>query len=605
MASEALTNNFTVIFNKQFDAQIAKTKERITKNEAQVKEHQEVHAQILKYLESNKLIAKEAFLKIFPAEGGQNIMTNAGSGVIDPNYTTLVNGFRDEADKDLKKLPDRLYKLANAHSRLASSKTQLQNEEKFKADGAEKLVSLFYSAIIQQTSAGGGVDPFLKKALGTKQNPIEYDEESWEDTVSAITQDIIKFDYIPSGVLTDASLFNLIQEQYFSGELGQKSETKASPINATEAGGEKAKAASPINQPAGESPDKKETSASITETGKVAKEPETESKVVSKTESINEPTPEEKLTEVTPPPGKIEKPTEKKAEANVINIGEKEIAELDKKRKEAESRDTKISKMTQNFNLTEDKRSKVEKILKEFAEKKTSGPSPVNAIAEVQASGKYAQPTPTTTTQSSTINQTSSSESNINQSESLESSSTSEQINEFGGNTATSTSTSTTGSTTTSTNKVPVILNDKQKDIINEYKQKMGVSTQKEKEEAKKIREDLEKNIKITSIPPPKEGGAAMSVEKGKVSFEEKIPSNTQTSFATTNNTQNLSQPIASSESSPTQMQAMNASNKMESTAQPQTPQSQPGTTIDMSAVEKRLKNLEELLSSPLSVRLV
>ena len=602
MASEALTK-FTEVFNKQFDAQIAKTKERITKNEAKVKEHQEIHAQILKYLESNKLITKEEFLKIFPAEGGENIMINVVSGVVDPAYITLVNGFRDEEDKDLKKLPDRLYKLANAPSRLAFSKTQLQNEEKLKADGPEKLVSLFYSAIIQQTFAGGGVDPFLKKALGTKQNPIEYDGKSWEDTVSAITRDIIKFDYIPAGVLTGVSLFNLMQEKYFSGELGQKSEAKASPINASEAGEEKTKSKSPINQPAGEGPDKKEKSASITQTDEVKKETEPESKIESKPEAINEPKPEEKPEEVVklkPEIGEKAPVSEKKANIEVINFGEKELAALDKAEKEEKQKQAKISSIVENLKVDESKKSEIADILSRFSEsrgKTSTETSSKSLIESFEKSKDLAQSLQKIGGAPPAINQTtltSAAASTVADFINVQSTSSAQTINQVD-----QSKTSTFSSPTTNLSS-PKVLTEAQQNIINEYKQKLGIFTPEEN----KIRADLEKSIKIESGSTGSIDIGETTVEKGKTSFAEKIPANTQNAFTSTQNTQNLNQTIKQPEKEITSVKTEVVSPPTQQVDFSPT-ESQPMMTMDLSVLEKRLRNLEEILSSPLSVKVV
>jgi len=609
MASEALINNATVIFNKQFDEEIAGTKEQIAKNEAKVKEHQEVHAQILKYLESNKLISKEAFLKIFPVEGGRNTTTSIGSGIPNPDYTTLLNGFRDEADKDLKKLPDRLYKLANAHSRLASSKIQLQNEEKLKKDGVEGLIGLLYSAVIKQTNGSA----LLAEALGTKEKPTEYNAESWKDTVSAITNDFNIFAYIPSGILSDASLFNLIQEKYFSGELGQKSdgkigaEAKASPINATEAGGEKTKTASPINQPTGEGSGKKETSASITETGEVKKEPEPKSNVVSKTESINESKseskPEGETAKKETAPGKTPV-EEKKATAGTINIGEKELAELDKREKEEKQKQAKISNVVQNLKITDEtKKSNVTDILTRFSESrgKELAETPKGSLNEsfekgkelAQSLGKIGAPS-TAVNETNTTNQASTTSSTTANFENTQSASTSQTINQTD---QSKTTTSSAPVTNTSSKKT---LTEAQQNIINDYKQKMGILTPEEK----KIRAELEQSVKIESgsAVPIKAGETV--VEKGKTAFNEKVSANPQNTFISTQNTQNPSKTIPQSEKTIEVTKKEIAAAPAKTVAEP-SPAAQQSAPMDFSRLEKILRNLEEILNSPLSVKVI
>ena len=623
MASESLTK-FTEVFNKQFDTQIAKTKERITKNEAKVKAHQEVHAQILKYLESNKLITKEAFLRIFPAKGGENIVLGGTSGILDPSYTTLVSGFRDEEDKDLKKLPDKIFGLANAYLRLESSKTQLQNEETIKANGPEKLVSLLYSAIFQETAGGVGVDKFLTKILGTKQNPVEYTEDSWEKSIYAISRNFWKLGYVAPEVLTDVSLFNLMQEKYFSGELGKKSETVASPINATEAEGEKAKSASPINQSVGESPDKKDTSASsITQTDQVKKpDLEPESKVESKTESINEPKPEPKPDGETAkkesttalgntPENKKEPATEgkasveeKKATAGTINIGEKELAELDKREKEEKQKQAKISSVVENLKITDEtKKSKVTDILTRFSESrgKELAETPKGSLNEsfekgkeiAQSIGKIGAPS-TTVNQASTTTQSSAASTTIANFENVQATSTSQTINQTD---QSKTSTSSAPVTKTSFKKT---LTEAQQNIINDYKQKMGVLTPEEK----KIRAELEQSIKIESgTSAPIKAGETV-VEKGKTAFNEKVPASTQNTFASTQNTQNLNPTMSQPEKKTEVIKTEIASAPVQTgSASPTVPQ--PAALMDFSGLEKRLRNLEEILSSPLSVKVV
>jgi hypothetical protein len=590
MASEALTK-FTEAFNSGFDAEIAQANEAIAKLEAKVKEYKEVHKLVLDYLKTNPIIKTEEFLKIFPEDGGKNTEG--------PNYATLTQALKNEADVKLKSASGTLFKLADSNTKLIKARLKPSAVENLKKSGADGLIGKIVDLII------GKPDDFKSKLFGPKGKPEVYNKTSWEGVLFELSED--GFDSYPDGLVSSAEAFAIVQEKYFSGELGKKSETAPSPINDTAAEEEKAKASSAINQPTGESPEKKEKSASITETGEVKKEPEPKSKVVSKTESINEPKPEPKPEGET---AKKEPATEgkasveeKKATGGTINIGEKESAELDKREKEEKQKQAKITNIVGNLKVDESKKSDITNILTRFSESrgKELAETPKGSLNEsfekgkelAQSIGKIGAPS-TTVNQASTTTQSSTASATTANFENIQSTSTSQTINQTDQR---KTTTSSAPVTNTSSKKT---LTKDQQNIINDYKQKMGVLTPEEK----KIRAELEQSIKIESgsAAPIKAGETV--VEKGKTAFAEKVPANAQNTFASTQNTQNLSQTMPQSEKTREVTKTEIAAAPAQTVAEP-SPTAQQSAQMDVSRLEQRLRNLEEILSSPLSVKVI
>jgi hypothetical protein len=588
-------NAFIALYSK-------KAEERLAKSSADIEQFKKLRAEAIAYKDiinfssGNTKYSSlgELVAAIYPEEGGVN----------NDIYVNLYGINKKTFDEEKVKVIDAIYKVRN-------SPTQYKNNLAVKEQGGEKYFKGVRSAItglIANARSKGSTITF--DSLIGKNNTKDPKEEIIEEFYYAIKDSVNDSEDIIDGpgVLNSAELYDAIVEAGDPTSEASSKSSSESPINQTDkASSEKKTASSTINQTTGESPDKKVESASITETGKVAKEPETESKVVSKTESINEPKPGEKLEGETAKketaPGKTPV-EEKKATAGTINIGEKESAELDKREKEEKQKQAKISNVVQNLKITdESKKSKVTDILTRFSESKGKEPStePSGSLNEslekgkevAQSLGKIGAPS-TTVNQASTTTQASTASTTTANFENTQSTSTSQTINQTD---QSKTSTSSAPVTNTSSKKT---LTEAQQNIINDYKQKMGILTPEEK----KIRAELEQSVKIESgSATPMKAGETV-VEKGKTAFNEKVPANTQNTFASTQNTQNLNQTLPQPEKRTEVTKTEIAAAPVQAGAEPSV-STQQSAPMDVSRLEQRLRNLEEILSSPLSVKVV
>lgn len=423
----------------------------------------------------------------------------------------------------------------------------------------------------------------------------------------------------PPNIESSQELFDAISEL---ASTAQTTELAKSPINVESAKTEgKEAGSSAINKTEGEAKAKTESpSSAITATETTEKKVESESKVISSPEAINTSKPEEKTasTEAKKEPLKTEVQSEQKAKPVVepssaisakekpanqeIVIGAKEINQLDATRKQEEIKQEKISSVLNKTSLTSEKKTEAQNILNRFAESRTSPAinkeNKITSAEELSASferskgvaqelGKIGGSSPAVTAPS--VSTTSTSQvANFENTES--SAATGTTINQS------TTSSSTTASPTTTIN-APKNLTEAQQAVIDKYKEKMGILSP----EQKAMSAELQKSIKIENIKAKEAGKTEPVVEKEKIAFNEKIPSSTRidNTTSTQNTMQNLSQPIVKSEPPVPVKQEPVSSSEPEKEIAASPAQS---TAMDVSGMEKRLKNIEMLLNGPLKV---
>lgn len=599
-------NAFIALYNKKAEEQLAKKTEAFEKFKNLKLEASKLTPAI------DPATGKPAEIKYgsYPTFGDYINALYTDQGLNDSLFQNTATLQFNDLEKSIK---DQLFKLARAP-------IQYRNALAIKEQGGEKYFkevrSIIGDELVKQGPGGDLTFDFLIGANSKKSK-----EEKIKELYDAVEELIDRSgsSIRGPGVLSSEEFYDAIVE---AGSPSPSEKKEESPINAEAAKTEgKEAGSSAINKTEGEAKAKTESpSSAITATETTEKKVESESKVVSSPEAINTSKPEEKTasTEAKKEPLKTEVQSEQKAKPVVepssaisakekpagqeIVIGAKEINQLDATRKQEEIKQEKISSVLNKTSLTSEKKTEAQNILNRFAESRTSPAinkeNKITSAEELSASferskavaqelGKIGSSSPAVTAPS--VSTTSTSQvSNFENTESSDATETT--INQS------TTSSSTTASPTTTIN-APKNLTEAQQAVIDKYKEKMGILSP----EQKAMSAELQKSIKIENIKAKEAGKTEPVVEKEKIAFNEKIPSSTKidNTMSTQNTMQNLNQPIVKSESPVPVKQEPVSSTGPEKEIAASPAQS---TAMDVSGMEKRLKNIEMLLNGPLKV---
>ena len=474
-------------------------------------------------------------------------------------------------------------KIINNLNTLSKSQAQYNKANLLLTSGGEKYFNELLDVLKENTS----LDNIIKggiKGLNTFLAELDTVPES------------------PPGIESSQELFDAIVEANSS---VSKTEPVKSPINqeTTEEQG-KEQPASQIN--AAESPAKVETgapSSAITTAEASPLSTEPESIVQSATASINTPV-ESPTAEVIPAK------TEMVSQVNQpeIIVGEKEIAQIQAEKARQEKVSSAITETIKQFSVSEEKKTEISKILGEFAAKQKgeAAAPPATALErELQKFGEIRQNfqnlfAPTTTAVSSTgttINTPTST--NV---------ATTEFTNITQGSTSTFAESNVINNVDTKTTSSPLQLTEAQQSIVNQFRQKFNIMTPEEKKKQEEVRRTIEQSIKVEGGQPilktVKEPES--TVERGTVQFDQKIPATSvqTTSIANNQNIQNIPQEVRVAEVTSTPQPITGGTQMTTPPSEAVAAGGQPPINIDLSELSKRLRNLEELLSAPLTVKI-
>lgn len=532
----------------------------------------------------------ELIAKIFPEVG--RINNSLYLNIYEPIKASISTSSRDtiEAMYELRKSTG----LLQYYTKLSNQ----SGEEYFNG-----ILNKIYENIEEALSRGVntpfeyiiGIHPILD--LKTQEERFKHFQKMAKD--SAVLN--ISNDPFPE-ILASIEMYNALVEAYNI----KKSKESPSPINQTIVAAETLgeTSAAQINQPKeGPKTEINVPSSAITTTAASSLPTEPESTVVATPTAIN-------LPVETPPVETTPVKAEAVSQVNQpeIIVGEKEVAQIQAEKARQEKVSSAITETVKQFSVSEEKKTEISKILGEFAAKQKGSAEAPPATAlerELQRLGEIRQNfqklfPPTTTTISSTGT-------TINAPATTKIATT-ELINSVQGGPSTVAESTTINNTSTATTSSPLQLNEAQQSIVNQFRQKFNIMTPEEKKKQEEVRRTIEQSIKVEGGPPilktVKEPES--TVERGTVQFDQKIPATSvqTTSIANNQNIQNTPQEVKVAEVTSTPQPVTGG---MQITAPPsETVASggQPPINIDLSELSKRLRNLEELLSAPLTVKI-
>ena len=263
---------------------------------------------------------------------------------------------------------------------------------------------------------------------------------------------------------------------------------------------------------------------------------------------------------------------------------------------------------SEKLNISSEKKEDVKNILNQYSQIKSKAPTtekittPQALLESMERSKEVAQSLGKIGAPSPAITQTSTSSTAsteiTNEFENVQSSSTgATTINQ---NTQNTNSTSTVGAKTASTVNAPKTLTEDQKQIINNYRQKVGLLTPEQKREGA----TLDKSIEVKKASESADGLKEPSVEKEKIVFDQKIkPTPTGVTSNLSQNIQTVNSPVVDvKENKETSIAAStnSVSPQKEETAAP----SKGSIVMDNSQSEKILRQILTVLSGKLEVKI-